>query len=220
MAPIVLISDLRVLQYPVSDCGEPLVDLADYAEFRLSSKRQKENPHFSKVRRGFAERLQRASKLLPTPLVFLIEDGFRSLVYQRKIYDECYEELKRKNLSWDSAKLQREVARYVANPAEAPPHCTGGAIDLSLLNQETQSELQFDATSDEMPEINECRGYTGATNISEEARKNRTVLIRALSSVDFVNYPTEWWHWSYGDRYWAYSRNEPYAVYDVLRKTF
>jgi D-alanyl-D-alanine dipeptidase len=19
-----------------------------------------------------------------------------------------------------------------------------------------------------------------------------------------VNYPTEWWHWSFGDRYWAY----------------
>jgi D-alanyl-D-alanine dipeptidase len=20
-----------------------------------------------------------------------------------------------------------------------------------------------------------------------------------------VNYPTEWWHWSFGDRYWAYA---------------
>ena len=24
-----------------------------------------------------------------------------------------------------------------------------------------------------------------------------------LSAAGLVNYPTEWWHWSYGDRYWA-----------------
>ncbi|ABX41733.1 hypothetical protein Cphy_1358 [Lachnoclostridium phytofermentans ISDg] len=23
----------------------------------------------------------------------------------------------------------------------------------------------------------------------------------------FVNYPTEWWHWSYGGCYWAFLNN-------------
>jgi hypothetical protein len=25
-----------------------------------------------------------------------------------------------------------------------------------------------------------------------------------MQAHGFVNYPTEWWHFSYGDRYWAY----------------
>jgi hypothetical protein len=28
-----------------------------------------------------------------------------------------------------------------------------------------------------------------------------------------INYPTEWWHYSYGDRYWAYHQNQPHAIY-------
>ena len=28
-----------------------------------------------------------------------------------------------------------------------------------------------------------------------------------------MNYPTEWWHWSYGDRYWALLTGAPAALY-------
>ena len=28
-----------------------------------------------------------------------------------------------------------------------------------------------------------------------------------------MNYPTEWWHWSYGDRYWALVTGAPAAHY-------
>jgi D-alanyl-D-alanine dipeptidase len=24
-----------------------------------------------------------------------------------------------------------------------------------------------------------------------------------MTEAGFVNYPLEWWHWSYGDKYWA-----------------
>ena len=42
---------------------------------------------------------------------------------------------------------------------------------------------------------------------------NRALLIELMSAAGFVNYGTEWWHWSYGDRYWAYNRGEPAARY-------
>ncbi|WP_413254142.1 hypothetical protein OG754_38745 [Streptomyces decoyicus] len=35
----------------------------------------------------------------------------------------------------------------------------------------------------------------------------------ALSSVGMVNYPTEWWHWSFGDRYWALCTGVAFAPY-------
>jgi zinc D-Ala-D-Ala dipeptidase len=35
----------------------------------------------------------------------------------------------------------------------------------------------------------------------------------ALRGAGLVNYPTEWWHWSYGDRYWAMMTGATAAVY-------
>jgi D-alanyl-D-alanine dipeptidase len=39
------------------------------------------------------------------------------------------------------------------------------------------------------------------------------VLATALGGAGLVNYPTEWWHWSYGDRYWALLAGSAQAVY-------
>jgi D-alanyl-D-alanine dipeptidase len=34
-----------------------------------------------------------------------------------------------------------------------------------------------------------------------------------MRATGFVNYPTEWWHWSYGDRYWAYALGKRIAFF-------
>jgi zinc D-Ala-D-Ala dipeptidase len=34
-----------------------------------------------------------------------------------------------------------------------------------------------------------------------------------------VNYPTEWWHWSYGDSYWALTTGAPAAIYGPIDLT-
>ena len=39
----------------------------------------------------------------------------------------------------------------------------------------------------------------------------------ALATEGFVNYPTEYWHWSYGDRYWAYVKGEAQTIYDAVK---
>ena len=45
------------------------------------------------------------------------------------------------------------------------------------------------------------------------ARAARDLLARALTDAGLVNYPTEWWHWSFGDRYWALVTGAPVALY-------
>jgi hypothetical protein len=37
--------------------------------------------------------------------------------------------------------------------------------------------------------------------------------VSASWSAGLVNYPTEWWHWSYGDRYWALLTGADHAIY-------
>ena len=59
---------------------------------------------------------------------------------------------------------------------------------------------QIDAT----PEASDGATAFDAPGLSPNARANRARLAACLGAVGFVNYPTEWWHWSYGDRYWAF----------------
>src|SRR5262249_55382121 len=55
--------------------------------------------------------------------------------------------------------------------------------------------------------------YFDATRVSRQARANRELLARVLRGAGLVNYPTEWWHWSCGDRYWALVTGAPAALY-------
>jgi D-alanyl-D-alanine dipeptidase len=54
---------------------------------------------------------------------------------------------------------------------------------------------------------------TDSKAISKTALKNRQIMSEVLTQVGFANYPTEFWHWSYGDRYWAYQQGKDHAIY-------
>jgi D-alanyl-D-alanine dipeptidase len=43
-------------------------------------------------------------------------------------------------------------------------------------------------------------------------------LAESLHAAGLVNYPTEWWHWSYGDRYWAMATGAPRAIYAAANR--
>jgi hypothetical protein len=55
--------------------------------------------------------------------------------------------------------------------------------------------------------------YFDAPLAGRHARANRELLAQVLRGAGLVNYPTEWWHWSYGDRYWALMTGATAAVY-------
>jgi D-alanyl-D-alanine dipeptidase len=44
----------------------------------------------------------------------------------------------------------------------------------------------------------------------------RTLEVNYALSMDaagFINYLQEWWHWSYGDRYWAFQTSAEATLY-------
>lgn len=209
---ITLIADPRVLKIPIYENSEPLVDLSMLPELVLSKKRAELCKDFSKVRYTVANKLVKAAAYLPLGLFFLVEEGYRPLSVQERIFNEYYRKLATVNPLWDHKSLYIEVCKYVAPPQEIPPHSTGGAIDITLIRDDGV-ELDMGSTSDETPNENNNRGFTHAENISKVASINRKILIDALSKEGFVNYPTEWWHWSYGDRYWAYQTGQGFAFY-------
>ena len=93
-----------------------------------------------------------------------------------------------------------------------PPHSTGSALDV-LLADANGNEL--DHTSPFQPF--DPKAYpTETKGLSEDAMKHRQILSEALSSGGLTNYPSEWWHWSYGDQGWAYRTGSPNAIYGMI----
>ncbi|MFD9697485.1 M15 family metallopeptidase [Lentzea sp. NPDC059081] len=80
-------------------------------------------------------------------------------------------------------------------------HVTGGAVDLSLCTVDAD-ELDLGTVFD-----------AAEPRDREEALRNRDFLAAALEGAGLVGYPGAWWHWSYGDRYWAHLTGSPQAIY-------
>lgn len=217
MDNIVLISAPEVLRLPIEENNEPLVDLHTIAQVRIDTRRSEDSNAFSKVRRSIAEKLVEAQQQLPSGIFFLIVEGYRPLSLQKEYFNGYSKELRAAHPDWDEARIYAEASKYVAPPDITPPHSTGGAIDLTLCNEKGE-ELDTGTRLNASPEESNNGCFTNAENISDKGKANRKILIAALSKAGFVNYPTEWWHWSYGDRYWAFMTKAQNAIYGSVKE--
>ena len=59
------------------------------------------------------------------------------------------------------------------------------------------------------------RSETFAKGLVPLQKKNRKLLFRLITREGFVNAPTEWWHYSYGDQYWAAFYGKKQEIFGV-----
>lgn len=205
---ITLINDPRVLAVPVRTTHEPLVRLTD-----LGVRTAASGPG-ALVRRGVAERLARAERDLPTGVHLLVVEAYRTLESQRRIIEEYRSTLAALHPDASADTLDDLVSRFVA-PAQAAPHVAGAAVDCTLVDDDGVP-LPMGTEIDDTPEQSGGRCFTASPDIDDEARANRALLASVLEPVGMVNYETEWWHWSHGDRYWAYRTGADAARYEAV----
>ncbi|MFD7339413.1 M15 family metallopeptidase [Streptomyces violascens] len=211
MSQVVLMSDPRVAAVPLQECGEPLVDVRRGGALMVDVRLQDAESAFAHVRKGVHERLLHAQELLPGGLRLLFVEGYRPLALQRTYFEEYVEELRALHPQWPAEQVHAAASRYVSPPGIAP-HSAGAAVDLTLADAEGR-ELDLGTRMNASPEESAGACCTEAGAIGAEARERRGILGSALTAAGLVNYPTEWWHWSFGDRYWALASGEPFAPY-------
>lgn len=211
-----LIADSKVTQIPVKDNSDRLVDLRNYPDFIIDQRKSKDQNEYFKIRKTVAEKLINAQKNLPNGYRFLIIEGYRPLKLQEQYFDKYSTELKLSHPEWTQQEIYNEVCKFVAPPEQKPPHCTGGAIDLTLLSPFGR-EVDMGVAVNADPDNSKNKCFTLSENISELAKNNRKILNDALSDEGFVNYQFEFWHWSYGDQWWAYQTKNPNAIYDIIK---
>lgn len=99
------------------------------------------------------------------------------------------------------------------DPQRPPPHSTGAAVDLTLLDAAGQAV----AMGSPIDEVN-IRSYPAhyAQGQTEEERAfhaHRELLCAVMVSAGFSRHANEWWHFSLGDQMWAAAQGQPVARY-------
>ncbi|MFF2146179.1 M15 family metallopeptidase [Kitasatospora sp. NPDC058190] len=210
MSGIILMSDPKVAAVPVRECGERLVDVRG-PELLVDGRKQDGTDAFAQLRTDVLDRLLDAQTKLPDGIRLLFVEGYRPPALQSRYFDEYAAELRTANPGWPDDRIRSAASRYVS-PPEIAPHSAGAAVDLTLVDADGR-ELDLGTRVNASPEESSGACYTDAEGISTQARSNRRLLSGVLAGAGLVNYPTEWWHWSYGDRYWALATGAPAALY-------
>lgn len=196
-----LLDDPAIRTIDVHDTGEPLVALPTF----LTG-----GPRVL-VRRPLVERLALADRLLPRRVHLRVLEGHRPAHAQLAIYERYDASLRLRYPEWSDDVRRRAVSRFVS-PLEVAPHVAGAAVDLTLVGPLGRA-LDMGTAVDVTPEESENACFLDADTIGARAGRNRRMLAAALGAAGLVNYPTEWWHWSYGDRYWAFTVGAEHAVF-------
>lgn len=209
-----ILDNPSIQKIEIRECGESMETL-DPTEFVLEPAYF--NMGYSKVREmqlrsGVLEKLRRAEKILQsTPGCeswrFKIWDGFRTLATQELLYIDYRNRLKFKHPDWNEDQLKAATQIFVSYPSHdkalPAPHNTGGAIDLTIID-ENGAELAMGSGFDQFDESSFTHHYAHSKDEAERKfHENRILFKRVMEEVGFVNYHEEWWHFSYGDQAWA-----------------
>lgn len=214
------ISNQAIKQIASEDIQEELVDLLKVNHPRMrplsTFNARYENTYegYSKVRYGLYQKLIAMLEKLPNDIGIAYFEGFRPLSKQKEYFDKKFKEtllsIPDKNLAYqETSKL---ISPFIDN---IPTHCTGAAIDLTLFRvSHGKAELLDMGQFDVIFGVN-TQQETFSNNTTPLQRANRLLLLKVATESGLVNYGWEWWHYSFGDRAWAYVKGEKYAKYGL-----
>lgn len=171
------------------------------------------------LREATYKKVMQAIELLPEQYSFILFDGYRPIQVQQYLFNHYYEEMRKVYPHFTENEILGETLKYVAFPTmnddRPAPHLTGGAVDLTLGDQEG-NPLNMGTDFDEMHESSATDYFEAHPGVNDEARKNRRILYNCMREVGFTNYSAEWWHYDYGNFMWAKRLAKEYAIYGAL----
>ena len=203
----------------VFDCGEPLVELTkkdgllgEYQSQLFKMEKIRKGKIF--VRQGVKTRLILAQKILKresSNFILLVTYGYRLPQIQERYFQKIIDNLKSKYQDKDS--LYEAAHRLVAVPKVAG-HPTGGAVDVTIFNKRKRRPIDMGT---KIYDFKTKDIYTFSPFITKKQKENRLLLRRCMLKAGFAPFDGEWWHFSFGDKEWAYYYKKDFAIYGVIK---
>lgn len=206
-------------QIPVEDNGEELVPVSMIPERILVR-----SEYFIQglpgsmpecfLRKGVLLKLLETAEMLPPGYKFVIFDGWRPCLLQESLFKILKSEIEQKYPGLSPEELNQRVCQYVALPSVSEscpsPHLTGGAVDLTIVD-DRGFLLDMGSGFDDTSERSEtcyfekiARAEEELSGAETEILYNRRFLFNIMTSSGFSNYHDEWWHYDYGNQNWAW----------------
>lgn len=148
-----------------------------------------------------------------------IFDAYRPIAVQQFMVDYTFAQLKgdRQLTAAETAEVWENVYRFWAVPSDnvetPPPHSTGAAVDITLIQEDGQV-LNMGGEIDEIGDRSHPNYYANSPNpVERQYHGNRVLLRSVMEKAGFVQHKNEWWHFSYGDQMWAWHKQKAIAHY-------
>lgn len=165
------------------------------------------------VRQRAYERLVQAQHHLPAPWQLVIKAGFRPLEVQLALLAAFYEKSQTERPNWTEAQHLKHAQTFVSDPRIiCPPHVTGGAVDIAVKNTKTGEYIDMGCPPNTDSEVS----FLHSDKVSPQQYSNRMVLLEAMLRAGFAPNVYEWWHYQYGETYWAAFYGHKTTLYDLI----
>lgn len=207
------VTELRRVR--IIECGEPLVNFLEACPDLLLDEPRFRYRRELFVRKSVADMLCAANAILMKRGFRLsVLEGWRPPFIQRRMYAAAEGRWRERHPEWSETKLRRVTNQFTApmNARVPPPHTTGGAVDVHVAFPD--GKLLDHIRPYEMRDPKSF--FFDAEGLGERARETRALLAEAMAPTGLTNYPSEYWHWSYGDQGWAYRGGHPHAIYGAI----
>ncbi len=215
-------------QVPIQECGEALIAIplklfkieTPHPYIKFGADYAGRSPYY--LRQGVLDRLiqaqDRLQQLHPGWHIHIF-DAYRPVEVQQYMVDYTFRKtvvdrgLELDKLSpADSAQIWQDVYQIWAIPSfdldTPPPHSTGAAIDITLVNERGIS-IEMGSPIDELSARSRPEYFTDSDDpIEQQFNRHRQLLHQIMNSAGFTRHPSEWWHFSIGDQLWAWLNNQ------------
>ena len=165
------------------------------------------------VRSELLKRIELATDTLLDPYKLVIRAGHRPIGVQKRLLKECAADYKKDHPGTTDEEAFHHARDFVSDPdTSLPPHVCGAAVDVEIIDSSTSIMLDFGST---MNDDNE-RSFLYYSDLTENQKNNRLILVKTMLSAGLASCKTEWWHFSYGDQLWAWFYGQQNSLYSPV----
>jgi D-alanyl-D-alanine dipeptidase len=210
---------------PIVECGEPLVPIpieqfaveSPHPYQKLGAPYGETSPYY--LRQSVLAALIAAQDHLQQQHPgwhIQVFDAYRPVAVQQFMVDHTFAEvvesqkLNPDELSDEQCQaIWQQVYQIWAvpspNPMTPPPHSTGAAVDITLVDAIGET-IDMGSAIDELSVRSHPDYYANQPELPYHA--NRQLLRDVMYSAGFRRHPGEWWHFCLGEQMWAWLCNQ------------
>jgi D-alanyl-D-alanine dipeptidase len=179
-----------------------------------------EHPEYTDVyiRPELMRRVEKAAASLGPRYKMIVRAAHRPLEVQRRLLIDCMQDYKNEHPEASDEEASEHARTFVDdpdNPDSWPSHSVG-AIDIDLFDIEKSELVDFGSTTNDDNE----RSYLHYEGLTPEQKEKRMKLLSAMLAQGLASTAFEWWHYSYGDKTWAWFYWQKNSLYGPAEPDF